>query len=85
MPLQILRLLEKGTTVIPKRVIDENDLSAVKTILVENLFRANVKMAKSKVPESLGIGKPMGDGLSEAPALVTRSTIHAEYHVVDNK
>ncbi len=67
MPLQILRVFEKGTTLIPKRVIDENDLSAVKTILVENLFRANVKMAKSKVPESLGIGKPMGDGLSEAP------------------
>jgi hypothetical protein len=67
MPLQILGLFEQGKTVIPKRVIDENDLSAVTTILLENLFRANLKMAKSKVPESLGIGKPMGDGLSEAP------------------
>lgn len=67
MPLQILRVFEQGTTTISKKVIDNNDLSAVTTILVENLFRANTKMSKSKVPESLGIGKPMGDGLSEAP------------------
>ena len=67
MPLEILRMFEKGQRVIPQKVIDKYDFSAVITILLDNMFRNNTKLAKSKVPSSLGIGTPMGDGLSEAP------------------
>ena len=67
MPVEILEIFESGDRYIPESVYSKVNLDIVKKNLIESVLRQNTKMSKAKIPSTLGIGKPVGDGLSEAP------------------